>query len=180
MTLHYFKRLLICVLMVSGTGCMSFSDRHFRPVRDSLSQQLPRMELHKEMALSVGPGMIRLVDVLGGNEVEIDNLRHVRVATYQVTPGNELPRFNDVVFEMALLATDADLVWERIVRVREEDEQIWIFAGMDLVNTRLEALSIFVLERNELTLISLAGDLNSLLQQAMSPAKGRRGVYRST
>jgi len=32
--------------------------------------------------------------------------------------------FSDEVFQESLLAKDASLTWERIVKVREEDEQV--------------------------------------------------------
>ncbi|MEQ8409854.1 MAG: hypothetical protein RKH07_16415 [Gammaproteobacteria bacterium] len=172
-------RLTTVLLVIFTTGCMSFSDRHFRPVKDSLAQQMPDIRLDKEIAFSASSGLINLIDILGGNEVDLDDLNRVRIAVYKVVPANQSKRFNDVVFEMALLATNSELTWERIVRVREETEQLWIFAGLHEAEQRLEVLSIFTLERDELVLINVDGDLGSLLQHAMAPVRGRRGVYRA-
>ena len=153
-------RMTAVLLVIFTTGCMSFSDRHFRPVKESIAQQMPDIRLDKEMAFSAGAGLINLIDTLGGNDADLDALNRVRVAVYKVVPANQSKRFNDVVFEM-------------------ESEQLWVFAGLNEADQRLEVLSIFTLERDELVLINVDGDLNSLLQHAMSPAQGRRGVYRA-
>ena len=175
------KKLLTLLILpgaLLGTGCMSFSDRHFEPVRESLSRQLPEITLEREIGLSFGGGLFNLVDLVS-DEADFSAIDHLRVAVYKVHPAGSDRRFDDVVFGVSLLARDPGLTWERIVRVREEGEQVWVYAGMDLEADRLEALSVFVLERGELTLISVDGDLNGLLEYAMSPAQGRRGVYRA-
>ena len=73
-------RLTTVLLVIFTTGCMSFSDRHFRPVKDSLAQQMPDIRLDKEMAFSASSGLINLIDILGGNEVDLDDLNRVRIA----------------------------------------------------------------------------------------------------
>ncbi|HAO87992.1 MAG TPA: hypothetical protein DCR00_03640, partial [Gammaproteobacteria bacterium] len=58
--------------------------------------------------------------------------------------------FSDEVFQESLLAKDASLTWERIVKVREEDEQVRVFVGINEKDFALEAVSVFVFERDEL------------------------------
>lgn len=168
------RSLVLLLFTVLISGCMSFSDRHFRPVKDSLVQQMPDLQLKKEMALTVGSGLFNLVDLVDGSDVNLSKIDHVRVAVYKVFPRQQTAAFSDVIFDLALLAQDNSLTWERIVRVREDQEQVWIYAGMDLVKQRLDALSVFVLERDELVLINMGGDLDSLLQYALEPARGHR------
>jgi len=170
------KTLLILLACISLGACMSFSDRHFRPIRDSLSAQLTHVNLEKEMALSVGGMVFKLVDLIS-DEADFSALEHLRVAVYQVQPRARQNEFVDAVFEFSLRADSPDLSWERIVRVRKPGEQVWVFAGMGAATEQLEELSVFVLEDGELTMLNLAGDLNDLLEHALAPARGQRGDY---
>lgn len=84
--------------------------------------------------------------------------------------------FSDEVFQESLLAKDASLTWERIVKVREEDEQVRVFVGINEKDFALEAVSVFVFERDELVIINMDGDLNQMLEYAFEPARGQRGL----
>ena len=43
------KRILaLSLLLTMMTGCMSFSDRGMRPVRNSISEQMPEIRLEKQ------------------------------------------------------------------------------------------------------------------------------------
>ena len=48
---------------------MSFSDRAMRPVRNSITSQMPEIRLEKEMAVAVGGGMFNLLDVINTDDV---------------------------------------------------------------------------------------------------------------
>ena len=66
------------------------------------------------------------------------------------------------------------------VRVREDGEHVWVFVGMDLDKQSLEAVSVFVVESEELVLINMDGDLNELLEHAFEPARGHPGAFSSS
>tara|TARA_B100001093_G_scaffold420592_1_gene412574 strand:+ start:1226 stop:1498 length:273 start_codon:yes stop_codon:yes gene_type:complete len=87
--------------------------------------------------------------------------------------------FSDDVFQESLLAKDESLAWERIVKVREEDGQVWVFVGINEKDFALEAASMFVFERDELVMINMDGDLNQMLEYAFEPARGHRGAYKA-
>lgn len=173
-------RILLGTLVLAlFTGCMSFSDRAMRPVRDSISQQMPEIRLKKEMAVAIGGGMFDFLDIITVNEADLSEVDHLQVAVYQVYPRGGDKRFNDDVFQESLLAKDASLTWERIVRVREEDEQVWVYVGLDEDRQALEAVSVFVVEQDELVLINMDGDLHEMIKYAFEPARGHRGAYNS-
>ncbi len=50
------KRLGIALFMVMSTGCMSFSDRPLRLIRNAILEQNPGITLEKEVAVNVGWG----------------------------------------------------------------------------------------------------------------------------
>jgi len=172
------KFLLTTVLALTLTGCFSFSDRSFKPVRNEIVQQLPGITLEKEMAISIGSLMFDLIDLLAiGVDVDISKMSRAQVAVYQVNGMSENDiSFEHLDFERTLLAKDDSLRWDTIIKVREAQEQIWVLIGMDERNNSLEAISIFALEHNELVLVNVNGNLTEMLKFAMEPARGYRGV----
>ncbi|MDD9894371.1 MAG: DUF4252 domain-containing protein [Gammaproteobacteria bacterium] len=173
------KTLLICASLLLLTGCMSFTDRPLRPVRDALAQQLPDIRLQKEVGIAMSGGMFDFLDMVTPNEADLSEIDHVQVAVYSIHPRGGFIDFTDEIFHESLMAKDAGLTWDRIVKVKEDSEQVWVYVGMDLDSNSLEALSVFVLENDELVLINLGGDFYHMLEFAMKPARGHRGIYSS-
>lgn len=173
------KSVLLLMFAALLSNCMSFSDRSMRPMRDSISAQMPEIELEKEMAIALGGGMFNFLDIISLSEAELSEVDHLQMAVYQVHPRGSDTNFSDEVFQESLQAKDASLTWERIVKVREKDEQVWVYVGMDLERQELIAVSVFVVERDELVMINMDGDLNEMLKYAFAPARGHRGAYKS-
>ena len=173
------KNLVIVLMLALCTSCLSFTDRPFRPVRDSIAAQMPEISLQKEMGLVMGGGLFDFLDVVTLNEADLSAVDHLQVAVYQVHPRGGYVNFTDETFAASLQAKDASLVWERIVKVKQDDEQVWVYVGLNIEENMLEAVSVFVFQRDELVLINMDGDLSDMLKYAVSPAKGHRGVYTS-
>jgi hypothetical protein len=49
-----------------------------------------------------------------------------------------------------------------------------VFAGLDLVRDSLEAISVFVLQQDELVLVNIGGDIDKMMIYALESAQGRR------
>lgn len=171
------------------TSCMSFSNRALSPVANSIQEQLPQIHLEKEFALSLGNGVFSFLDLATGINGDLSAMDHVHIAVYNVSQKgrsvdfntldfNTLD-FNTLDFESTLLARDKRLHWETIVKVRKSDEQVWVLVGMDLRRQSLDAVAVFSLERDELVLINVDGDLEQLLRFAMLPAQEHRDSLRS-
>ncbi|GEM_PF-314901 len=175
-------RTLLTLSLVSFmlTACMSFSDRPLRPVRNAIQEQMPEIRLEKEMAIALRSGMFDFLDLISQEEANLSEVEHLQVAVYEVIPRGSEQNFSDEIFQRSLQEKDATLQWERIVKVREDDEQVWVFVGMNLDEQTLEAVSVFVVEQDELVLINVGGDMHELLRYAFEPARGRRGAYTST
>ena len=171
------QALTVLLLGIAVSSCMSFSDRSMRPVRNSISEQMPEIRLEKEMAIAVGGGMFDFLDIVTFNEADLSEVDHLQVAVYEVYPRGSDANFSDDVFQASLQAKDASLTWERIVRVREEGEQVWVYVGMDLERQSLDAVSVFVVEQDELVLINMDGELMELIEYAFEPARGHPGAY---
>jgi hypothetical protein len=174
------KTLLFCSSLIILSSCMSFTDRPFRSVRDSISQQMPDIRLEKKVGIAMGGGMFDFLDIVTFNEADLSEIDHLQVAVYSIHPRAGFVDFTDEIFQESLFAKDPDLTWDRIVKVKEEGEQVWIYVGIDTRNNSLEAISVFALENEELVLINLDGDFHNMIEFAMQPARGHRGVYRSS
>jgi hypothetical protein len=171
--LMIIRSLLATVLLVSGTGCLSFSDRGFRPVTREISRQAPQMELRKEFAVSIGAGIINTLDLLAvGSEFDFSEVDKVQVAVYEIPHEVEFPEF-DVAESLG--ARDPSLSWEIVVQARDEEERTWVLMGIDHQRQTVEAVSIMVLQRGELVLIHVDGGLQEMIEFAFRPARDRRG-----
>ena len=173
------KTIVAGVALLVLSSCMSFTDRPFRPVRDSITQQMPEISLQKEVGIAMGGGIFNFLDVVTLNEADLSDVDHLQVAVYQIHPRGGNFNFTDDTFAESLRAKNDNLLWERIVKVKEEGEQVWVYVGLNINQNRLEAVSVFVLEQDELVLINMDGDFTDMLEYAVSHAKGHRGVYTS-
>lgn len=168
------RYLSILTFALLTTGCMSFNDDHFDDVEASLRAQMPDIHLEKEMAIGFGAGIFDLIDLADTSPANLSEIDHLRVAVYQITPTRGRTTFSDSVFDRALREQGADLEWERIVRVRDDGEQVWVFAGLNTRQQVLEAISVFVLEQDELVMMNLDGDLSELIDYALATGNDRR------
>ncbi len=169
------KRVSLIVLpMLLMTSCMSFSDRPMRPVRNALLEQMPQITLEKEVAINLGGGLFNVLDAVTFNDANLSEIDNVEVVVYSPKGDLEAVDFNGLSFKEALLDKNADLQWERIVRVRDEGEQVWVFAGMNIKKNALEAISVFVIEANEIVLVNVNGDMNKMMEYALAQSHDRR------
>lgn len=168
------KTLLTVVVLAQLSACMSFSDRSFRSTRDSLSAQMPGITLEKEFAVSFGSGLFNFLNVVTMDAADISDLDKVQVAVYNVDSAGRHISFDDIDFSETLRSRGANLHWETVVKVRQDGEQVWVLVGMDLERDVLDAVSVFVLENDELVMIKVDGDLNRMIEFALRPASDRR------
>lgn len=174
------KKLLILLLLTQLAACMSFSDRPFRDTRDSIVEQLPDITLEKEFAMSMGSSMLGILNVMAMDSGELADLDRVELAVYNVRTTVKPVDFSELDLGRALRSRGSHLHWETVVRVRDKGEQVWVLVGMNTKRNSLEAVSVFVLEEDELVLINVDGDLNRMIEFALRPASERRGEARAS
>ncbi len=168
------KKLILSLLLLQLTACMSFNDRSFRSTRNSIVEQMPEITLKKEFAVSLGGGLLNFLNIITLDEANISDLDHVQVAVYNVDSGGMEIDFDDLNFAATLHQRNKRLHWETIVKVREEGEQVWVLVGMDLQRNSLNAVSVFVLQHDELVLINVDGELDKMIEFALQPASDHR------
>jgi hypothetical protein len=64
--------------------------------------------------------------------------------------------------------------WETAVRVREENNVVWVMYKID--DDSIRELYVVVLDENELVMVKARGRLERLAARALSEAKNTRGV----
>jgi len=166
--------VLLSTVMLA-TGCMSFSDRSFQPVTRDIRAQVPGLEMRREFALSVGAMMMNTVDLLVlDNSFDFSAVDKVQIAVYEVAYSVALSNLD---VEKSLQARNPGLTWETVVRVREERENTWVLVGIDESRGSIESVSIMVMERNELVLIHVDGDLTEMIELAFDPVRGKPGAF---
>lgn len=171
------KKFLWVLPIVTLASCMSFSDKPMRSVRNAMAEQMPQVRLEKEIAINIGGGLFNVLDLVALNDANLSEIDKVQVAVYSVVGDLKSVDYNSLSFHDALLEQNSDLVWDRIVRVREADEQVWVFAGMNVRRNSLDAISVFVLEADELVLINIDGDMNEMMEFALEQSHGRRSHH---
>lgn len=158
------------------TACMSFSDRSFRPVKNEISKQYPELKLEKDFAVSVGATMFNTIDLFAfGSEFDFSSIDKVQVAVYSVSHVTDLSNLN---IEQSLMARDRKLNWQTVAKVREAGQFTWVLVGVNEGRQSIDGVTILVLERNELVMINVRGDLKEMIEFAMKPVKGERGAVR--
>ncbi|MFK7865044.1 MAG: DUF4252 domain-containing protein [Pseudohongiellaceae bacterium] len=172
------KALMIMMAAAALSSCMSFSDRPLRPMKNAILAQNPELILEKEVAINVGKGLFSVLDAFAVGDSDFSELDNVNVAIYNVSAAGAGDKkgssFSTESFARALQKTNKSLHWEQIVRVRDDGENLWVFAGMDLRRSELKAISVIVLEQDELVLISVDGDINEMMIYALESSHGHR------
>lgn len=164
-------------LMAVGlcSGCMSFSDRAFRPVTDEIVRQSPGLELRKEFAVSIGSALINTVDLLAvRSDLDFSEVDKVQVAVYEIPFSSDLSRID---VEDSLRARDRSLTWETVVKVRETFQRTWVLIGINEKRQSIEAVSVLNMEQDELVLIHVDGELEKMIEFAFEPVRGERGAF---
>lgn len=167
------KSLTLLLGLILMTGCMSFSDRSFRPVKRDIAAQLPELTLKKEFAVSIGSAMFNTIDFIAvGSDFDFSSIDKVQIAVYDADNIADLSNLN---VEQSLMARNPELDWHTVVKVRDLDEFTWVLMGLDQTGTRIEAVSILVMEHTEMVLINVNGELQEMIEFAFEPVSGERG-----
>ncbi len=168
------KNFLLVIMLAQLAACMPISGKPFSSARNSIEQQVPNIRLEKEFAISLGNCKLSFLDVVNLNEADISELDDVQVAIYNVESGGQEIDFNKIDFPDTLRSRGKNFHSETIVKVRKEEEQIWVLVGTDLERNSLDAVSVFVLENKELVMINVDGDFDRMIEFALQPALNSR------
>ena len=164
------SRLLVLVLAMSLlAGCFSLTVPEFTQVRNELEKQVPEARFEKEVEFGLGRitlGAVKWVCLLVPDTREarkyLNDITGVSVAVYEV---ESLPAVNDLELPERLQDLLEDKGWDVLVKVREEDEIVWVLYQEHRGHIR--NLYVVALEDDELVLVRLRGRLDRLFAKAL-------------
>ncbi len=159
--------LLIPVALLPLAGCVFHAGR-MASTKAALAQHYPEARFERELALNLGPGLLSTAAWLSGGFLPPEqrvygryllNLDHLTIGIYKVS---DLPERFGAEPIAHLLPED----WHTLVKVRAEDEFVWI--GHRRGRRILRDLYILTLSEDELVLLRLEGDLDDVLADVLA------------
>lgn len=160
--------ILLLVLTVPISGC--FFSRELARTRQAIEEQFPDAHLDQQVVVNLGPGTLRTLSWLagfapreeGGALVSdyLHELRRIKVGVYAV---DDLDGAGEV--ELAELSRFRDRGWEVVVKVREDDEVVWVLYRPTRDTVR--DFFVLVLTEDELVVTRLEGRFDSLIRQVL-------------
>jgi hypothetical protein len=150
-------------------------------VKRDIARQLPDVGFRKNVTLSFGPMTMVLARTATGiipdaSEAH-DYLREVsrvQVAVYEMegTPGDFILETPERLQELL------DDGWEQAVRVREDDQVVWLLYRIDGESVR--ELFVVVVDDEELVLVKVKGHLDRLLARAIQSSDDNKWYLHGT
>ena len=176
--------LLAAALVVTAVGCASASTSNH--VARDLAALAPGCATERADSIVMGRTTLALVrDLVRLADDEVDPevreilrcVRRIEATTYRLSPSCEL-----VVTALPLLARLAAEGWQAVVSSGSADDDAdWVFTRAD-ADGSVEGLLVISVERDELEVVRLAGDIDSVLAAAIAErpvsARGMRGPDR--
>jgi len=168
--------VLVCLLF-SATGCVWTPE--LSRVASELESQLPNATFDKEFAVSLGPmalGFAKLISgMVGDDDVQharayLKDVSRVQVAVYDT---HDMPSMSNIKMPSRLKDLE-DRGWETAVKVREENEAVWVMYRID--KNSIRDLYVVVLSNDELVLVKATGNLDRIMARALIDAEHERGV----
>lgn len=169
--------VVLVFLALSSSGCVWTPE--LARVAGELERQLPEARFDKEFSLSLGPvaiGFARLVTgMVGDDDVQharryLRDVSRVQVAVYDTT---DMPPISNLRMPSRLAELEKD-GWETAVKVREEDEAVWVMYRID--GDAIRDLYVVVLNDEELVLVKATGRLDRIMAKALVEADRDRGI----
>jgi hypothetical protein len=163
--------LLLLALMLPLAGCAGGSPS-VNTVRWEIERRIPEARFEPETHIRLGRltlGLIRgvahLADPGDPDLAPLNHIRHIEVATYHVRSLPDLEHHLDeqTAFEKALARNG----WTMALRERDHTSRTWMFLRFD-DREALRDLYVVALDRDELTLVRLDGNLDRAMAESIA------------
>jgi hypothetical protein len=169
--------VVIACLLLATSGCVWTPE--LARVAGELERQIPEARFDKEFSLSLGPVAISFARLVTGF-VGDDDVRHAReyirdVSRVQVAiyDTGDMPSISNLRMPSQLAELE-DRGWETAVKVREDDEAVWVMYRVD--GDAIRDLYVVVLNDDELVLVKATGRLDRIMAKALVDADRERGI----
>ncbi len=166
--------LLLLPIAFSTAGCLY--SREIAQTRRDFERQYPDLALEREFVLSAGPGTVGLARWLVGLADDddarvaarmLEDVRRLKLGVYRVeNPALDLDGYD-------LPALRRLRGWETAARIRDPDAVVWVLYREQ--RGRVAQMFVGVLDSENLVLVRLDGDLESILQVVLEENGHRAG-----
>jgi hypothetical protein len=174
---HRWRPVAVAVIVtVALTGCTTSSA--FRTVSATIETQCPGVELDREMHLRLGRvslGLVRALIRIAEDDVDdeaveiMENLRALEVSTYRVRGATDLRSIDPLSGVRGRFEGGG---WMPVVTTREGDEVVRLLTR-ESPSGEIREMFVVCLEDDELTVVHLEGDLDSVLAAAVADDPGQ-------
>jgi hypothetical protein len=165
--------LVITTMLFSGCLWAPELARMCQEIED----QIPGASFDRQFAITLGPlslAFAKMVTAFIPDAKEargyLRDVSKIQVAVYET---EEMPSVGSVKMPKRLKRMQEE-GWETAVRVREENNVVWVMYKID--DDSIRELYVVVLDENELVMVKARGRLERLAARALSEAKNTRGV----
>lgn len=142
---------------------------------DQIESEIPGARFERESHIRLGRLALTFVKPIVRWTLDEDDearaiirsIKRVDIATYRVI---ELPETVGVAVMRRLEARMTDGGWRKIVRTREEDEDLWVFAR-HRDDGGISGIFVIELDSHELNFIGVAGRFDEILAIAEEPGE---------
>ena len=170
--------IAVVLAALSSPGC--FWAPELSGIRRDLESQLPGASFDRDVELSFGPVMLTLARVLTSVIPDADEARpwlrgvsRVQIGVYDAHIGStaelRMPKH---------LKSLLDNGWETAVRMRDDDEAVWLLYRPD--GDKVREIFVVVLNDDELVLVKARGHLERIVAAALDEAHGRHGFMQNS
>jgi len=158
---------------LSSPGC--FWSPELAGVRHDLERQIPGASFDTNIELSFGPVLLTFARIVtsvipGAREARpyLHGVSRVQVGVYE----SHVDSLADLHMPKRLQSL-VENGWETAVRVRDDDEAVWLLYRPD--GESVKEVFIVVLDRDELVLVKARGHLERLVAAALKETHGHHG-----
>lgn len=164
----------LVALALSSSGCLVSASPQVWSVKSEIESALPGSRFEKDFAVHLGRlslALTRGIAGLAADEEDADELellrgiKKVEVGVFENDGGGHIDGQKLSKIEAALEESH----WQMALRQREDDSIAWVYYRLD--EKSLRGVFVIVLDRDELTIVRLKGQLDRVLSTAIELAE---------
>ena len=170
MKIRLFAAAIIIFVLTGSVLLCAYLKYDYIDIDADILSHIPSMECKKIIRLNAGPIMINAINLMTNffdelrdlNEL-ISEIDHVQIGIYEIknNNSNDPPSWIDTVANVLKKKG-----WERFVKVMDTDENVLIL--LKAKHTNISGILVTVNDGDNMVMVEVAGDLEKLLNFAVS------------
>ena len=159
--------LISFVLIFLLSGCV-FVNREFRQIRNEIFKEIEIKSIDTEVQFQIDPALLMLsrlvisqIDIDPEVKQYIKDIHKIQIGVYNLHEVRDKPLTIPITIAKRL----AQKGYEPMVKTRKKDRIVWIMT--QIRGTKLTSMYVVSLEREELVLLEIQGQLERLIEKAI-------------